>query len=272
MPELPEVETVVRELNRVLPGRRVTQVDVFRGDALGAVAPQAFASSMRGRVFGPVGRQGKFLLFALAPGGFLVAHLRMTGKFILSGPLPEPAPHHRVWFRLENGQTLVFQDMRCFGTLAVVERLSDSPSLAKLGVDPYGPEFTARWLADALRQSKTPLKHWLMDQQNIAGLGNIYVCEVLFRTGLSPRRRAHRVTSDEARSLHRAIRTVLDQAIRKNGTTISDFRRVDEKTGEFQRYLKVYGREGEPCRACGSAIRRIRQQQRSTFFCGQCQT
>ena len=272
MPELPEVETVVRELNRRLPGRRVKGVDVFRADALGTTAPEAFAAAMAGRVFGPVGRHGKFLLFTLAPGGYLVAHLRMTGKFILSEPLPHPAPHHRVWFRLEDGQTLVFQDMRCFGTLKLVERLEESPSLAKLGVDPYAPEFTGAWLAAALKESRTPLKHWLMDQQNIAGLGNIYVCEVLFRTGLSPRRRAHRVTANEAKSLHRAIRTVLDQAIRKNGTTISDFRRVDEKTGEFQRYLKVYGHEGEPCPACGTAIRRIRQQQRSTFFCGSCQT
>jgi len=272
MPELPEVETVVRELNRALPGRRVKGVDVFRADALGAVAPETFAASMTGRAFGAVGRRGKFLLFELAPGGFLVAHLRMTGKFILAGPLPAPGAHHRVWFRLEDGQTLVFQDMRCFGTLAFVQRLEESPPLAELGVDPYAAEFTQAWLAAALKQSRAPLKHWLMDQHNIAGLGNIYACEVLFRTGISPRRRACRVTAEEARGLHRSIRAVLDQATRKNGTTISDFQRVDEKFGEFQRYLRVYGREGEPCPACGTAIRRIRQQQRSTFFCGTCQS
>jgi formamidopyrimidine-DNA glycosylase len=272
MPELPEVETVVRELNRALPGHRIEKVDVFRKDALGRVRPKAFASALQGKIFGKVGRHGKFLLFGLEPEGFLVAHLRMTGKFILSAPLKAPDPHHRVWFGLEDGQTLVFQDMRCFGTLAYVDRLDASASLAKLGVDPYSKEFTAAWLAGALKQSKTPLKHWLMDQKHIAGLGNIYVCEVLFRTGMSPLRRAHRVTAAQAALLHREIHAVLDQAIRKNGTTISDFRRIDEKFGEFQEYLQVYGREAEPCPRCGAPILRIRQQQRSTFYCAKCQT
>ncbi len=297
MPELPEVETVVRELNRSLPGRRVRGVEVFRRDALGRVAPEIFAAALTGRTFGPIGRHGKFLLFRLDPGGFLVAHLRMTGKFILasagsarklrltaagsageprtedapSAPPRQPPAHHRVWFHLDDGRTLVFQDMRCFGTLAYVDRLDQSASLAKLGLDPYAPGFTAGWLAAALAGSRAPLKHWLMDQTRIAGLGNIYASEVLFRSGLSPKRRAHRVKPEQARGLHRAIRAVLAQAIRKNGTTISDFRRVDEKFGEFQRYLKVYGRAGQPCPACGAAILRIRQQQRSTFYCKACQ-
>lgn len=271
MPELPEVETIVRELNQVLPGRRVRSVTVFRRDALGRVPQDRFAAALTGRGFGPVGRHGKFLLFRLDPNGYLVAHLRMTGKFILSAPLAAPDPHHRIWFGLEDGQTLVFQDMRCFGTLAYVERLEDSASLARLGLDPYAPEFTARWLAEALRASRAPLKHFLMDQTRIAGLGNIYACEVLFRARLSPKRRADRVKREEAHRLHRMIRVVLDQAIRKNGTTISDFQRVDEKFGEFQRYLRVYGREGEPCPVCDTPILRLRQQQRSTFYCKACQ-
>jgi formamidopyrimidine-DNA glycosylase len=156
--------------------------------------------------------------------------------------------------------------------LALFERLEDSPSLAKLGVDPLAAGFTPRWLAAALAESDAPLKHWLMDQTRIAGLGNIYACEVLFRAGLSPKRRASRVTREAARRLHRAIRTVVRLAIRKNGTTISDFQRVDQKFGEFQRFLKVYGRAGEACPACGAAILRIPQQQRSTFYCAKCQT
>ncbi len=272
MPELPEVETIVRELNAALPGRQVREVRVFRADALGAVRPATFRRAMAGRRFGPVGRRGKFLLFALEPRAYLVAHLRMTGKFILSPPLAEPPEHHRVWFHLEDGGLLVFQDMRCFGTLQVVERLEDSAGLSKLGVDPYAPEFTAGWLAEELARSRTPLKHWLMDQTRVAGLGNIYACEVMHGAGLSPERPAASLDGDDARRLWRVIRAVLDRAIRKNGTTISDFQRVDEKFGEFQRYLKVYGREGEPCRACGTAIRRLRQQQRSTFYCPECQT
>jgi formamidopyrimidine-DNA glycosylase len=271
MPELPEVETVVRELNQALPGQRVRSVEVFRKDALGAVTPKAFAAALSGRQFGTVGRHGKFLLFRLQPEGYLIAHLRMTGKFIISPPLAKPDPHHRVWFHLENGKTLVFQDMRCFGTLHYVDRLDESSSLAKLGVDPYAPEFSADWLAARLKESRTPLKHWLMDQKHIAGIGNIYASEVLFRTGLSPRKPSHRVTAQQAQALHKNIRAILDQAILKNGTTISDFRRVDEKLGEFQRFLKVYGKEHEPCPKCGQLIKRIRQQQRSTFYCTTCQ-
>jgi len=271
MPELPEVETIVRELNASLPGRVVSGVAVFRNDALGGVSPAAFRSSVAGRRFGPIGRRGKFLLFQLEPRSHMIAHLRMTGKFILSPRLAAPQAHHRVWFHLEGGDLLIFQDMRCFGTLQVVERLEDSASLAKLGLDPYAPAFTAKWLAAALAESRAPLKHWLMDQSRIAGLGNIYACEALFGARLSPERPANSLTADEARRLWKVIRAVLGRAIRKNGTTISDFQRVDEKFGEFQRYLKVYGREGEPCPACGAEVARIRQQQRSTFYCAECQ-
>lgn len=271
MPELPEVETIVRELNATLPGREVRGVEVFRKDALGGVAPAKFQASLAGRRFGPVGRRGKFLLFRLEPESHMVAHLRMTGKFILSAPLPAPQEHHRVWFHLADGQLLIFQDMRCFGTLQVVRNLEDSASLSRLGIDPYAPEFTAAWLAGALAESRTPVKHWLMDQGNVAGLGNIYACEALFGARIAPERPANRVTAEEARRLWKVIRAVLGRAIRKNGTTISDFQRVDEKFGEFQRYLKVYGREGEPCPVCGTPVARLRQQQRSTFYCPACQ-
>jgi formamidopyrimidine-DNA glycosylase len=271
MPELPEVETIVRELNRALPGRAVATVRVFRRDALGRTSPAAFGRSLEGRRFGAVSRRGKFLLFALEPSGHLVAHLRMTGKFILSAPLPAPLPHHRVWFHLRDGGLLIFQDLRCFGTLAVVDRPEDVPGLTRLGPDPLAPEFTRGWLAGALKESRAPLKHWLMDQTRLAGLGNIYACEALHAAGLGPRRKARAVTAPQAARLHVAIRSILNRAIEKNGTTISDFRRVDDQTGEFQRFLKVYGREGEPCPGCGAAIRRIRQQQRSTFYCARCQ-
>ena len=271
MPELPEVETIVRELNAALPGRVVRDVQVFRKNALGKTKPAQFKAALAGRRFGKIGRKGKFLLFQLDPPSHMVAHLRMTGKFILSPGLPKPEQHHRVWFHLADGELLVFQDMRCFGTLEVVERLEDSASLRKLGQDPYAPGFTAKWMEAELRDSRTPLKHWLMDQTHIAGLGNIYACEAMFGAEIHPERLASSLSPAEARKLWQVIRRVLARAIRKNGTTISDFQRVDEKFGEFQRYLKVYGREGEPCPACGTAIARIRQQQRSTFYCPECQ-
>jgi formamidopyrimidine-DNA glycosylase len=271
MPELPEVETIVRELSPSLAGRRISDVRVFRNDALGDRPPGEFREALVGRTFERVNRRGKFLVFHLRPRRFLIGHLRMTGKFVLSGPLEAPHPHHRVWFGLDGKAMMIFQDMRCFGTLRVVDSLLASPSLAKLGVEPLSRGFTPEWLAGALAASKAPLKHWLMDQSKVAGLGNIYAAEILFQAGLSPSRPARRIGVEEAARLHGATRKVLRKAIRKNGTTISDFRRVDEKTGEFQGSLQVYGRAGKPCSSCRTPIATIRQQQRSTFFCPSCQ-
>ena len=272
MPELPEVETIARELQQVLPGQMVTRVRVFRDNALDGLSRREFESRMTGQRFERVSRRGKFLLFGLPGLGHMVGHLRMTGKFVVAPP-PKPRPiHHRVWFELANGQVLAFQDMRCFGTLALVEKLEHYPPLQRLGVEPLEPVFTANWLTDALGQSRTPLKHWLMDQGRIAGLGNIYVAEILHRAGLSPLRPADQVLPDEARRLHAATRKVLREALKHNGTTISDFRRVDDKTGGFQNFLRVYAKAGTPCPQCKTAIERIRQQQRSTYYCPVCQT
>jgi formamidopyrimidine-DNA glycosylase len=271
MPELPEVETIVRELNGALPGRRIRRVQVFRADALGGVPVDAFRARLEGAAFRRVTRRGKFLLFELEPAGWLVGHLRMTGKFAVSPPLPAPLPYHRAWFELEDGALLVFQDLRCFGTLAAVERLEDYGPLAALGVDPLSRRFTAHWLAQALAASRTPVKHWLMDQSKLAGLGNIYVAEILYAARLSPLRMTNTLRAAEVERLYRATRRILRKAIHKSGTTIRDFRRVDEQTGEFQNFLRVYGKAGQPCPSCRTPIARVVQQQRSTFYCPTCQ-
>jgi formamidopyrimidine-DNA glycosylase len=271
MPELPEVETIVRELNATLPGRTIRDVRVFRADALGGVPVPAFRRALRGETVRRVTRRGKFLLFHLEPRRCLVGHLRMTGKFAVSPPLPRPLPYHRVWFELDDGDVLIFQDLRCFGTLAVVERPEDYAPLAALGVDPLSRRFTPTWLAQALAASRTPLKHWLMDQSRLAGLGNIYAAEILFAARLSPLRLSNTLRAAEVERLHRATRRILRKAIHKSGTTIRDFRRVDEQTGEFQNFLRVYGKAGEPCPSCRTPIARVVQQQRSTFYCPACQ-
>lgn len=271
MPELPEVETIVRELRPALLGRTITEVQVFRANGLGRCPPADFREALLGRRFEKITRRGKYLIFRLEPERYLIGHLRMTGKFIVSGALAAPAPHDRVWFGLDDGGLLIFQDMRCFGTLAVVDDLPQFPSFAKLGMEPLSRGFTSQWLIQALSMSRTSLKNWLMDQSKIAGLGNIYAAEILHRAGLSPLRPACGVKAGEAKGLHGAVRGVLRLAIRKNGTTISDFRRVDQKTGEFQNLLKVYGKERSPCPRCRTPIAKIRQQQRSTFYCPSCQ-
>jgi formamidopyrimidine-DNA glycosylase len=271
MPELPEVETIVRELDAVLPGRAIRDVQVFRANALGGVPASRFREQLLGGVFRRVTRRGKFLVFHLEPERYLVGHLRMTGKFAVSPRLSAPLPYHRAWFALDDGALLVFQDLRCFGTLDVVERLDAHPALRALGPEPLSPGFTAAWLGQALAESRVPLKNWLMDQSKLAGLGNIYVAEILHAAHLSPLRRSNALSRAEVGRLFRATRRVLRQAIHKSGTTIRDFRRVDEQTGEFQNFLKVYGKAGEPCSACGTPIARIVQQQRSTFYCPGCQ-
>ena len=271
MPELPEVETIARELEARLPGRRIENVTVFRADALGGRPVDRFRHALAGRSILHCSRRGKFLLFHLSPESYLVAHLRMTGKFALSDPLPAPLPHHRFWFSLDSGQLLVFQDLRCLGTLELVERLEQSRSLLRLGIDPLSEMFTLGWLKRALAESRAPLKHWLMDQTKVAGLGNIYVSEILFAAGLDPKATARRLKPGQIARLHEETRRILRQAIRKNGTTIRDFRRVDEHSGEFQSFLQVYGKAGQPCPRCRTPIRRIVQMQRSTFYCPRCQ-
>ena len=272
MPELPEVETIARELNAALPGRRIRTVRVFRADALGGVPVRRFRAALEGEAFERVSRRGKFLVFHLQPRRYLVGHLRMTGKFAVSPRLPKPLPYHRAWFELEDGGVLIFQDLRCFGTLAVVDELAAHPALAALGLEPFSRRFTARWLGRALGASRTPLKHWLMDQSKLAGLGNIYVAEILYAARLSPLRRSDALSRPEVGRLYRATRRTLRKAIHKSGTTIRDFRRVDEQTGEFQNFLRVYGKAGEPCPACRTPIARVVQQQRGTFYCPTCQT
>lgn len=271
MPELPEVETIVRELDAQLPGQQIEAVQVFRNTPLGRTSTTVFSQKLVGKKITSVKRRGKFILFHLAPSGLLVGHLRMTGKFILAQAPKNPGKHHRVWFKLKGGSTLIYEDLRCLGTLEVLDNQAQSASLNRLGVEPLSPEFTAAWLKQALKNNRTPLKHWLMNQGNIAGLGNIYVSEILFRARLSPLKPAEKVRSKQAEGIHLHTLEVLKAALISNGTTISDFRRVDDKTGEFQNFLQVYGKEGSPCTACTKPIQRIVQQQRSTFYCPSCQ-
>ena len=295
MPELPEVETVARQLQARLPGHGIATVRVLRADALGDVPPADFAAALEGRRFGAITRRGKYLLMALEPDLHLVAHLRMTGKFVLVDDPTETGKHDRVRFELTPPQTsnggvntgrqgkgpqdsrkdspaaLVFQDMRCFGTLRLCADPEALPGVAALGVEPLSRDFSPTWLVAALGATDRPLKHFLMDQGRIAGLGNIYASEILFRAGLSPFLPARQVTPTGARALHGATRAILKAAIASNGTTISDFRPVDSKTGEFQNFLKVYGKTGQPCPKCRAPIQRAVQQQRSTFWCAHCQ-
>lgn len=271
MPELPEVETVKRELEQVLIGRRIKAIDVQRLDPIKPLTAELFCEQLEGQTFRQILRRGKYLLFGLNPPLWMIGHLRMTGKFVISSQKTTLGKHARVIFRLDQGEQLSFEDVRCFGTLKLVESLTGPPLMSQLGLEPLSAEFTASSLKPLLKTSKRPIKNFLLDQTQIAGLGNIYVSEILFRIGVSPLRPAQKLKSKEIAALIAATRLVLESAIANNGTSISDFRRVDDKTGEFQNFLKVYGKENSPCENCQSPILRIVQQQRSTFYCTHCQ-
>ncbi len=271
MPELPEVETVRRGLAPVLEGQRFTRVRARRAD-LRRPLPENFAERIEGRRVLSCGRRGKYLLIHLDDGQVLMVHLGMSGRFKIFRDRPPPLdPHDHVIFETGGGTTIRFNDQRRFGLMALAraDALETHPLLAGLGPEPLGNAFGGPVLAERLARRSAPLKSALMDQSVVAGLGNIYVCESLFRAGLSPRRKASTVGPVRARRLADAIRQVLGEAIEAGGSSLRDHRLPSGEEGYFQHAFAVYGREGEPCPrcTCGGSIRRIVQSGRSTFYC-----
>ncbi|MBI5499135.1 MAG: bifunctional DNA-formamidopyrimidine glycosylase/DNA-(apurinic or apyrimidinic site) lyase [Deltaproteobacteria bacterium] len=270
MPELPEVETVARQLAPLLAGRVLRRIDV-RGPLL-EVADRHLA---RGRRVLGVTRLGKQVAIALGPAGRgtaacrLICHLRMTGRLIWLGPGETRGnPRHvRATLRFDGGR-LLFIDPRRFGTLRMES--ADAP-VGNSGTDPMDGRFTPPVLAGLLGGSRQGLKPWLLRQDRLLGIGNIYASEILFAARLDPRRAAGSLSRGEIRRMFGAVRSVLARAIRHCGTTFSDFGDTRGRPGGFGRLLAVYGREGLPCRGCGRSVRRIVQQSRSTFYCERCQ-
>jgi formamidopyrimidine-DNA glycosylase len=272
MPELPEVETVVRGLSARMTGRRITRLDLHRGD-LRRPIPKGLKRKTEGRRIEAVRRRAKYILIDLDDGGVLLMHLGMSGRLTLVNVDDKTPcePHDHVVFTLDDGTRIRFNDQRRFGVLDYVraKALEKHSLLKELGPEPLDPAFTGEVLAASLTGKRTPLKAALLDQQVVAGLGNIYVCEVLYRAGLSPRRLARTVTLERARRLVRAIREVLEQAIAAGGSSLRNYVQASGELGYFQHQWAVYGREGEPCPGCdcGGVIRRIVQSNRSTFYC-----
>lgn len=271
MPELPEVETVRRGLAPVLEGSRIVRVRARRPD-LRRPLPDDFAGRVEGRRVLSCGRRGKYLLIHLDDAQVLIVHLGMSGRILIFRESPPPLDaHDHVIFETDGGVTIRYNDQRRFGLmdLSPADNLDSHPLLAGLGPEPLGNAFGGRILAQRLAHRSSPLKSALMDQSVVAGLGNIYVCESLFRAGLSPRRKAGTVGPVRARRLADAIRRVLGEAIEAGGSSLRDHRQPSGELGYFQHAFAVYGREGEPCPGCtcGGAIRRIVQSGRSTFYC-----
>jgi formamidopyrimidine-DNA glycosylase len=276
MPELPEVETVRRGLIPVLAGRRLAAVELRRLD-LRFPLPPDFACRLVGRRVEDIDRRGKYLLIRLDSDDIWLAHLGMSGRLCIDGPDAPPAgSHDHVLLRTEEGAAVRFHDPRRFGFMDLIpsDAVDRHPRLAGLGPDPLGPAFDGKFLAGRLAGRRTSLKAALVDQRVVAGMGNIYASESMFRAGLSPLRLAAMVGGAGAHRLVAAIRSVFVEAIAAGGSSLRDHRQPSGELGFFQHGFAVYGRPGEPCPGCRcqpartGGIRRIVQCGRSTFYCG----
>ncbi|HEV7796720.1 MAG TPA: bifunctional DNA-formamidopyrimidine glycosylase/DNA-(apurinic or apyrimidinic site) lyase [Pyrinomonadaceae bacterium] len=274
MPELPEVEHVVRALRRAVSRRRIVAVDVNLPRLLAGISPASFKRKLRGARIEAVSRRGKYILIELDTRDVLLVHLRMTGKFLCINqdhPLP-PYPH--VVFYLDDDRRLVFCDMRQFGRLRLVAgaKLSALPQIEALAPEPFTDDFSLAYFLQTLAKSRRSLKQLLLDQTRILGLGNIYASEALFLAGINPRKAAHSLSKARALKLHQAIREILQEAIDAGSTLRID---LTDGGGSYfgttERFWRVYERAGEPCVNCGTQIKRVVQGGRSTYYCPKCQ-
>jgi formamidopyrimidine-DNA glycosylase len=273
MPELPEVETVRRMLQESLRGRTIRAV-TLSGQRLREPIRATLPRRLRGRRIERVERTAKFLLIGLDADLTLLSHLGMSGRWLVLRPGERPSlAHVHVRLRFGDGTGLWYQDVRRFGLLRLVRTrdLARDPALARLGPDPVASPPTGPGLHEIARGARVAVKTFLMDQRRIAGLGNIYASEVLHRAGVDPRRRAGALSAAEWGAVAAEIRNVLAEAISRMGTTFSMYRTIWGEPGQYGELLRVYDRAGEPCRRCGTDIRRIVQGQRSTFYCPACQ-
>jgi formamidopyrimidine-DNA glycosylase len=273
VPELPEVETVRRRLEPILVGRSLKSVEILDSRLTRPLDPAEVAAELQGERVEAVGRRGKYLIFRFESGLVLLVHLRMTGSFV--GPqngADADDRHMRAVVRLDDGSDVAYRDVRRFGTWAVIRGDELEAYLAgRLGAEPLDAAFSVAALAAKLGGRRAPVKAALLDQRTLAGLGNIYADEALWRARIDPRRAASSLDEKEIRALHRGIRQALKAGIARQGATLRDYRAPDGSRGRMQDEFKVYGRAGEPCPRCKSPIEKTRLGGRGTWYCPHCQ-
>jgi formamidopyrimidine-DNA glycosylase len=273
MPELPEVESVRRQLEPVLVGRRFERVSIDDPRLVRPYEPAEVAAELEGERVAAVERRGKYLVVRFESGRVLLIHLRMTGSLLSvpNGPLPDDA-HRRAVVKLDGGSDVAYRDVRRFGTWLLLEPGEAEPYLAaRVGDEPLDALFTAARLGERLAGRRTSLKAALLDQRTLAGMGNIYVDEALWRARLNPLRPAAQLDRNELRRLHRGIRAALEHGLARQGSTLRDYRLPDGSGGSMQDEFRVYGRRDEPCDRCGTPIARTQVAGRTTWFCPTCQ-
>lgn len=282
MPELPEVETVRRGLEGVLTNQTIVKAQVNRPD-LRWPFPERMSQRLTGNTVLRLRRRSKYILADLSSNETLLIHLGMSGRLLVSGDAlgrfhhahPAPEKHDHVVLDMTGGARVTFNDPRRFGAMDLMETATaeQHPLLSKIGPEPFGNNFDEAYLVEALKSRNTPIKAALLDQRVVAGLGNIYVCEALYRAGIAPTRRARRVSAERIATLVPIIRKVLSDAIDAGGSSLRDFRQADGELGYFQHKFDVYDREAQACRrdGCLGQISRIVQSGRSSFYCRSCQ-
>lgn len=273
MPELPEVETVRVGLEPNLVGRTFEGVAIRDFRLTRPLEPAEVAAELQGERVAAIDRRGKYLIVRFESGLVLLVHLRMTGSFShVSDGGGEPDPYARAVVRLDDGSDVIYRDVRRFGTWLVLRSDELGPYLdARLGKEPLGRAFSPAVLAGRLEKRRAPVKAALLDQTTVAGVGNIYADEALWRAQIDPRRPARELSADEVQALHGGIREALKAGIRRQGATLRDYRQPDGSSGGMQDEFKVYGRDGEPCLRCGAPLEKTRIAGRGTWFCGSCQ-
>ncbi len=265
MPELPEVQTIINGLNKIVISKTISSIIEKRQGTF------IFDDDLKICEFGKIEsaeRRGKYIIIKTSKNLKLIVHLRMTGKLIFEKDLNNTTSHSRAEILFSDKTKLIFDDVRTFGKIQIVKGNEKIEALHKLGVEPLSEEFDTEYLKNKLRNRKAPIKNILLDQRVIAGLGNIYVAEILFHSKIDPKVSGNKLKTKQLESIVSETKIVLQEAIKHNGTTISDYRSVEDKTGEFQNFLKVYGKK--TC-ACGAEIQKTKQAGRSTYFCPKCQ-
>ena len=263
MPELPEVQTIINGLNQKVLGKEIQEIIELRP---GTIEWQFPVTSL-GKI-NSFSRRGKYIILQTSNKHKLVIHLRMTGKLIFETDQKKHSAHARAEILFNDKTKLIFDDVRTFGNIQVMKQNDKIPTILNLGAEPLSDEFSLEYLKNKLNNRKAPIKNVLLDQSVIAGLGNIYVAEILFRAKVHPATIANKLKTTKIKRIVSETKNVLQEAIKYNGTTISDYRSVEDKTGEFQNFLKVYGKK--ICE-CGSEIQKLKQAGRSTYFCKICQ-
>lgn len=273
MPEMPEVETIKRTLGRRLIGRKIDSVEVLSARAIEAGSSPVFAATLRGRTIQGLRRRGKYLIFCFGTGFELVVHLKMTGQLYYARPEEPRKPKTRMVFALDDGGELRYADARGFGRFYLVPAgdYSRIKGLHTLGPEPLSAGFTPEHVRDAVRGRAVRIKQLLLDQRLFAGVGNIYADESLFAAGINPLRRGNSLSDGEVARLHRSIEREIIEGLRDHGTTTESYVDGENRVGEHQHYLEVYGRAGEVCLRCGERVRRTVVGGRGTYFCPRCQ-